>query len=300
MSQENGRLRRVDSQGDVPKSNLPLLLIATAFLTLTIVLILLQSDENTHVASRVPTTASSPQPEVVAQTTASIPTPSIPEPSSAAEPLNGPLAAALRADNAPVEELEPQYDVVARAQMPLLSVSFTPIDRVTSAAITEQLRQPIRLINIGVPKRDLPTLTDDVLTLLSPKNAQSSQGMQDLLTDAVTQRQSDAYIRVLLNTAAERGQFEVPPTLRTTTGTFDAYSLLKAMAQTAGSPVPKMPKRVETNGTQKIVPGDSLARLALRYYGQPLKYDIILAANPQIDPRNPILTPGDVIQMPKP
>lgn len=270
-----------------------LLLIATAFLCMTIGLVLWQPgalglpdgmETQTAAAAPAPRTVAPPQTQT--------------EQSSA---LNGPLAAALRRDA--VQQTAPQlpeYDVVARAQMPLLTVSFTPIDRVTSAAITEQLRQPIRLINVGVPKRDLPQLTDDVLRLLSTADADGADTLKTLLNEAIQQRQSDAYIRVLLNTAVERGQFDIPPTLRTTDGRLDAYSMLKAMAQTAGTPVPVMPEDVQTNGTQKIVPGDSLARLALRYYGQPLKYDIILAANPQIDPRDPILRPGDVIQMPKP
>ena len=38
-------------------------------------------------------------------------------------------------------------------------------------------------------------------------------------------------------TGAERGTFAIPQTLRTSDGCFDAYSLLKAMAQTAGNPV---------------------------------------------------------------
>lgn len=273
-------------------SNMRLLLIATAFLCMTIGLALWQPDALGLPGGTEPqTAAASPAPRMVAPQTQT-------EQSTA---LNGPLAAALRRDAAQKAAPQlPEYDVVARAQMPLLTVSFTPIDRVTSAAITEQLRQPIRLINVGVPKRDLPQLTDDVLRLLSPAKADGAETLKTLLNEAIQQRQSDAYIRVLMNTAVERGQFDIPTTLRTTDGRLDTYSMLKAMAQTAGTPVPVMPEDVQTNGTQKIVPGDSLARLALRYYGQPLKYDIILAANPQIDPRDPILRPGDVIQMPKP
>ena len=288
---ENAAVTTIEPRG----SSLKLLVIATCFLIITIGLVLWQPDRLGLLETGKQTASVAP---------VSAPTEPTPEPvpeQTAAAPLNAPLAAALRRD---AEEQRapqlPEYDVVARAQMPLLTVSFTPIDRVTSAVITEELRQPIRLINVGVPKRDLPQLTDDVLALLSPTGAGSPDALKDLLNEAIRQRQSDAYIRVLLNTGVERGTFDIPPTLRTTDGAFDAYSLLKAMAQTAGTPVPVIPEEVETNGIQKIVPGDSLARLALRYYGQPLKYDLILAANPQINPANPVLTPGDVIQMPRP
>lgn len=288
---------------DTARSNIRLLLLSGAFLCVTIVLVLALPSEQSEIAEdNRDTPASSTEIANAPTGTLSASTIATEAPPTS---LNAPLAAALRqateSARTPSQSLaDTGYDAVARAQMPLLTVSFTPLDRITSAAITEELRQPIRLINVGVPKRDLPTLTQDVLRLLSPEGETGPPALKDLLNEAIRQRQSDAYIRVLINTAVERGAFGVPPTLRTTTQDFDTYSLLKAMAQTAGTPVPQMPEHVETNGTQKIVLGDSLARLALRYYGQPLKYDIILAANPQINPLNPVLTPGDVIQMPKP
>jgi nucleoid-associated protein YgaU len=275
-------------------SNLRLLLLATSFLIVTIGLVLWQ-----------PHLPGAPDAQT-SQTAASAP---LATAAGGSAVSNDPLAAALRRQAAVMEAAEragrerqqqQEAQTVTRAQMPLLTVSFTPIERMTSLAILEELRQPLRLINVGVPKRDLPQLADDVLKLLSPVQAEAPEALKEMLVEAIRQRQSDAYIRVLLTTGAERGTFPIPPTLRTTDGRFDAYSLLRAMAQTAGNPVPVMPDDVQTSGTQKIVPGDSLARMALRYYGQPLKYDIILAANPQIDPLNPVLTPGDVIQMPKP
>ena len=263
------------------RSFIPLLLVAAGCLIFAIaVLALPMMRDNLAGVDNSPQDTPAPLKRDVAQ---------IPEPKIAALPQSE--AAPETADPA---------DVVTRAQVPLLAIRFTPIDRVTAVAITEQLRQPIRLIDTGVPKRDLPMLTDDVLTILVPDGGQIDPSLREMLIEAVRQRQSDAYIRVLLNTAVERDQIEVPPILRTTTGALDTYSLLKAMAQTVGSPIPKIPQDVDTNGIQKIVEGDSLARLALRYYGQPLKFDLILAANPQIDPQDPVLVPGDVIQMPKP
>lgn len=284
---------RSEPMTSTTRTNIPLLLIATAFLGVTILLVMLQPGSD----------STTPTKTAIAQPVAPQPEPSAPAATErASTPLNGPLAAALRADSdaqTPVQAAA-EPDVVSRAFNPLLTNIFTPIERVTSAYIIEELRQPIRLINVGVPKRDLPTLIDDVLVLLSPNATKQQPELRALLVEAISQRQSDAYIRELLSLAIERDGVTMPTTLRTTTGTLDAFSMLKAMAQTAGTPVPVFPDNVETNGTQKIVPGDSLARLALRYYGQPLKYDLILAANPQIDPMNPVLTPGDVIQMPKP
>ncbi len=296
MLKDKGRAAPVETGVPIrePKnSNLRLLLLATGILIVTIGLVLWQPHLTGIPDTPAPQTAALQPQTGAAERTAS----------------TDPLAAALRRQTAVTEAAQSagrerqqarEAQTVSRAQMPLLTVSFTPIERMTSLSILEELRQPIRLINVGVPQRDLPQLAEDVLTLLSPVQAPASAPLKDMLIEAVRQRQSDAYIRVLLTTAAERGTITIPPTLRTVEGTFDAYSLLKAMAQTAGNPVPMMPEDVQTSGTQKIVPGDSLARMALRYYGQPLKYDIILAANPQIDPLNPVLTPGDVIQMPKP
>lgn len=77
--------------------------------------------------------------------------------------------------------------------------------------------------------------TADALALRSADETRGKPVLARMVTDAIRQRQSDA------------------------------YSLLKAIAQIAGTPAPTMAQDVETNGSQKIVAGDSLARLALRY-----------------------------------
>lgn len=311
----NNELPRVAPQDwhaiDEPRrSNLPLLLIAATFLCLTIALVVLQpmltgEDDNFAAAETtaksvpavVPAPAAAPAPErqvVTAEPTVTSKEETVTR--AAAVPLSPPVV-----NSTPEIDLSKiNANAVAPSQFALFANTFTPLDRVTSAVIKQQLRQPIRLINSGAVKRDVPTLANDVISLLSSGSTSIDPRLRRLISEAVLERQSDDYIRELVNTVAKREALTVPVTLRTTDGQWEVYSLLKGMAQLAGGPAPKASADVETNGTQRIVPGDSLARIALRYYGQPFKYDIILAANPQIDPQNPVLRPGDYIQMPKP
>ena len=297
-----------------PQSNMTLMLIAAGFLCLTIALVVLQP---------LLTSSSTPSaPAPIAQTSESEPTPE-PEPQDLvivdADPIvagpdpiiepaedtvtqaaRAPLSTSLEPSVAQIDLSKVNANDIVRPQFALFSNTFTPLDRVTSATIKQQMRQPIRLIDTGTGKRDIPTLTSETLSHLSLGRDTVDPKLTDLVATAVFERQSDMYIRELVNTAANREPMTIPATLRTTKGDWDTYSLLKSMAKSVGGPISGPVGDVQTNGFQRIVPGASLARIALRYYGDPLKYDIILAANPQIDPINPVLKPGDTIQMPRP
>lgn len=259
---------------------MPLLVIAAALLFVAILLVLIQPMNNdTQTASS--TTAPQPPLELVDR-----------------RPM---IEASTPAPSPAVTTPAPSPEVVTRAQTPLLGVPFTPVERFTSVSINEQLRQPIRVISSGPPKRDLPTLTRDILDRLTPGALHADgSAMVGLLVDAIHQRQSDEYINVLLNTAADRGAVTTPPALRMADGGLDAYALLRALALMAGPQGSTDQGQITGALQHTVAPNDSLAGLALRHYGQPLNYDVIMSANPQIDPVQPQLVAGNVIRIPAP
>ncbi|MEO0390320.1 MAG: hypothetical protein AAF218_05200 [Pseudomonadota bacterium] len=166
-----------------------LLLIAAAFLVVTIGLVLLQPGQE-------------------AQTVADAP---------AVQPV------------APVQV--PQDTEVSQA----VSSPLTPVTLPSASdAVSRQLRQPIRLTDTSAIHRDLPSLTAAVLAEFGHATRQGDR-LHGLLVQALVERQSNAYIDTLLNTAAARGEFAVPPGLADTSGRLDTNRLLAALiARSAG------------------------------------------------------------------
>lgn len=255
-------------------SNMPLLLIASAFLCVTIVLALLQPGLNRTNTS---------QPSAAAALPTAVATP-------------GQLT-----ETTPVVASEPTPQIVTRTQTPLLSQVKPPSDthyKTMSAMITDKLRQPLRLSQDADTARDLPDLARQVLAgFITNADTPLSPDLVTLLVDSVGQKQSDAYVHVLLNTAVARGRFDVPQALRTASGGIDTNALLIALAQNAGGrpSVDLLP--VTLSGTHTVAPDDSLAGIAMRRTGQPMMYLQIMQKNAELSPRNPQLAVGQVLQI---
>lgn len=167
-------------------------MIAACFLMVTIGLIIMQPG------------APAPQGTSVAA--------QIPEPTSAA-PATSPRP--------------PDTQAVTRNAATLLSPVALPS---ASEAVSRQLRQPIRLTNTDAAPRDLRSLTASVLKDFGHRPSGEDR-LQALLVQALTERQSNAYIDALLNTAAARGEFNVPPRLTRADGRLDTSVLLAALIQ---------------------------------------------------------------------
>jgi len=284
-------------------------------LCLTVGLVIVQpllslQDTSNRVASPAAQTQVTPQPKIEAprpSAHAEVATvrPRMRPATAVEEPVvtqaaRAPLPTGLQATGEVIDLSKMNANVISRPHFASFSNTFVPLDQVTSAIIKQQMRQPIRLTNVGTKQRTIPSLTQDAITRLNLPNETVDPKLADLISAAIFERQSDQYIRKLVNSVVQREDIRIPSVLRKTDGSWDTYSLVKGMAQMAGGPLSGTGTLVGTNGTQRIVTGDSLARIALRYYGQPFKYDIILAANPQIDPLNPKLVAGELIQMPLP
>ena len=248
---------------------MPLLLIATAFLCVTIVLVLLQprlgvpDDVSREIAETRPALAVSDA------------TPEADTPPPLAEPVN---------------------EVVARAEVPLLQAP--PVTTDAAKAISRQLRQPIRLTSTSAAPVDLPTLTGSVLRQFSDAAGAEHARLTQLIVEAVLQRQSDTYIAVLLNTAAERGQIAIPRALRTAGGAFDSQALLTTMVDAAGGDTPVPVASLASEARHLVDTEDSLAGIALRYYGSALEFPRLLDANPDLAKTDAVLRVGQTIRLP--
>jgi len=245
-------------------SNVALLMLASAFLVVTIVLVLLQPRINR------PTTA--PTAVEVAG--------GLPVPAPAAAP-----------------------QVVARAPQPVFETlaSAPELPGNAAKAIAKELRQPIRLSQTDTALLDLNALTLRVLGDLAPaaQGQDVDPNLVKLVVESVLQRQSDTYIHVLLNTAHDRGRIRVPTALLTAGGRVDSLSLLTALVHASGAEQHILGHQVTTPTRHLISAEDSLARLALGYYGDAAGVTKLLEANPQLDPSTLSLVPGETLLLPE-
>jgi len=264
MTQKDPRFKptRNDTQADAGTSNVALLMLASGFLVVTIILVLLQPHINR--------TAPAPTPLDVAENL----------PSPVADPL--PL-------------------VVARAPQPVFDsiVAAPNLPRDAAKAIAKELRQPIRLSQTDATPLDLNALTNNVLGQMIPATTEAADpNLVTLVVESVLQRQSDTYISVLLNTARDRGRITVPAALLTADGRVDSQSLLTALVRASGAEAPAIVQEVTIPSRHLISAQDSLAGLALRYYGSTAGVAKLLAANPHLDAASLSLVPGETLLLP--
>ncbi|KUF10141.1 LysM peptidoglycan-binding domain-containing protein [Pseudoponticoccus marisrubri] len=140
----------------------------------------------------------------------------------------------------------------------------------------------------------LQDMTQDVLAglgALKPK----SQGLDTLVVQALREGQSDAYLDALLNEARTDGRIAVPEALITSEGRVDTQTLLATLVQrsvaagagdaadpalTAGlTAEATRPPAVTRPQSYVVQPGDSLAAIAYRFYGETALHTRIFEAN---------------------
>jgi len=118
-----------------------------------------------------------------------------------------------------------------------------------------------------------------------------------LVVQALKEGQNDTYIDTLVNEAASAGTISVPEILVTSDGRVDTHVLLSSIISqatiAAGGAAPAVPERPEgaeirvvqraTESQQyrfyTVKRGDSLGAIALNFYGNVQKYNIIYEAN---------------------
>jgi len=112
-------------------------------------------------------------------------------------------------------------------------------------------------------------------------------GLSMLITQAISQGQSDAYLEALLEEAVGAGLVAVPAELTTSDGQLDTQTLLstivaKAEARTSGTTAPteEVPLLMVRGKQYYVVKsGDSLGGIAFRIYGRTSEFKRIFDAN---------------------
>lgn len=153
----------------------------------------------------------------------------------------------------------------------------------------------------------MAAMTANVLASLGSGNAPApastgGSDLQGLVAQALRQGQSDAYIETLLNEAAATGRVAVPEALMSADGKVDTRTLLASIVRQAraetdsytdalvaeattsapGAAAPlSRPGAASQTGARyyTVAPGDSLARIAMVFYGSPAGYTRIFEAN---------------------
>ena len=139
-----------------------------------------------------------------------------------------------------------------------LSDSITDTRSEGTNAIVTQLQQP----------------TSQTTTDATPARAANPDDPLELLViRALNQGQSEGYIDALVNHAAQTGEVAVPESLITTDGRVDTSALLSALAPQSA------PATGPGAGTYVVQPGDTLASIAYRFYGQTSARHQIFDAN---------------------
>ena len=274
------------------RSNLPLLFIASAFLCVTVVLALLQPSLTTEDTDAPVVADIAPEPEPAPTLVFETQQPTIEEDLSTA-----PIA---QLENTEEETINAPLDVT-RTRPPSLTQTPTipqKAYRNMAARITDHLRRPVRLTDTGTAQPTLDQITTQTLAAFTTDAAQPvDPDLVRVIVDSVSQKQSDAYIHVILNTGAARGRFDIPQALRTASGGFDANALLHAMAEMAGSPPAAFHDVATLSGMHSVGVDDSLAGLAHMYLGQAMGYVSLLQANPEISATNPVLSEGQKLRV---
>jgi nucleoid-associated protein YgaU len=124
--------------------------------------------------------------------------------------------------------------------------------------------------------------------------ASTADTLQGIVTQALREGQSDAYIDALVNEAAGAGAVSVPAMLVTPEGRVDTAVLLATLVARsqeadlgegdaadpgAEADVAALPGPSAGDVSYTVQPGDSLGALALRFYGDAARYTVIFEAN---------------------
>lgn len=150
----------------------------------------------------------------------------------------------------------------------------------------------------------LMAMTNGVLAGLrgvsAPADPARPVSLQTLVVQALREGQSDAYLDALLNEARDTGRVVVPEALVTSDNKVDTATLLASLVQRSvggvaagadGGPDVTRPQARPLANAQvyTVQPGDSLAAIAFRFYGETLQYTAIYDAN-----RDTISTPDKI------
>lgn len=124
-------------------------------------------------------------------------------------------------------------DQVTRLNAPMI-VLPKPVPTPTLEPISQQLVQPVRLIDKSSRPHDLSVLVTDALHGFGYAAAPNDR-LLSLLVKTLAERQSDAYIDAVLNAALSRNEIAPPPVLIDRNGQLETDVLLNAVLNEVSS-----------------------------------------------------------------
>ena len=148
------------------------------------------------------------------------------------------------------------------------------IDEITATcANTNLITAPILVPT--APKPQAPTTV--AATIAAPNTPKSIDGLQELVSVALTQGMTGQEIDQLIVQAVDHGTLIIPDSLRNAAGQPDTMAMLATLMDATVETAPAMKRNI---GNSYVVrPGDSLASIAVKYYGSKYAVNDIFWAN---------------------
>lgn len=128
-------------------------------------------------------------------------------------------------------------------------------------ADTNLMTAPITVPSVPKPVSPKPIVAE----VNTPSTPTTIKGLQELVSVALTQGMTGQEIDQLIVQAVEHGTLIIPDTLRTPNGQPDTMAMLATLVDATTPTAPTLIRDV--GNTYVLRPGDSLASIAVKYYG---------------------------------
>lgn len=170
---------------------------------------------------------------------------------------------------------------IAVPNLPTEAAAVTPMDDATASILS----------GISAVTNQQLTITPTPVAAPAPVTAAST--FESLVMQALQEGQTDDFIHDLVNQAAQSGTISVPQILVTADGHVDTDALLGSLLTQVSGAAPAMPVVASGQGTgvevimeqgqqrryYTVSSGDSLGGIAVKFYGNVNKFDLIFSAN---------------------
>ena len=131
---------------------------------------------------------------------------------------------------------------------------------------------------VGIPAMPKPVAPKPIVAqVIAPNTPTSIKGLQELVTVALTQGMTGQEIDQLIIQAVDHGTLIISDQMRTSDGRPDTMAMLATLVDTTTPVTPTLSRNI--GNTYVVRPGDSLASIAVKYYGSTDAVNNIFWAN---------------------
>ena len=140
-------------------------------------------------------------------------------------------------------------------------------------ADTNLMTAPITVPSVPKPVAPKPIVAE----VNTPSTPTTIEGLQELVSVALTQGMTGQEIDQLIVQAVDHGTLIIPDTLRTPNGQPNTMAMLATLVDATTPTAPTLTRDI--GNTYVVRPGDSLASIAVKYYGSTDAVNDIFWAN---------------------